>query len=260
MSAVPEEIRKRLVQAERLWLFLDYDGTLADFAPTPEDIHPDPELLDLLGRLTAHPRLRVSVVSGRRMSHIQQLVPLQGILLAGTYGVELQMPGGERLDRLDFDDLRPTLAGLKPHWEKLIAGRQGFFLEDKGWTLALHARFAGASEADRVLAKARRQAAKAIERCPPELFRLLGGHKFLEVGPRLANKGQAVDYLLRQYPWPGALPIFLGDDDKDEEAFGAIKAHGGVAVLVAAQPRESHADLRLDSPQAARRWLESLPI
>ena len=161
--------------------------------------------------------------------------------------------------RLDYDALRPALAGLKPRWESLIAGRQGFFLEDKGWTLALHARFADESEADRVLAEAQDHAAKEIERCPPELFRLLGGHKFLEIGPRLAHKGQAVDLLLKQYPWSGALPIFLGDDDKDEEAFSAIKAYGGLAVLVAAQPRASHADLRLDSPQTARRWLNALP-
>jgi trehalose-phosphatase len=258
VSAISEELRQRLVQAERLWLFLDYDGTLADFAPTPEHILPDPELLDLLAGLAGDPNIRVAVVSGRRLSHIQQLVPLPGILLAGTYGVELQMPRGERLDRLDYDDLRPALADLKPKWEELIADRQGFFLEDKGWTLALHARFAATNEADRVLAAARRQAANAIEHCPPELFRLLGGHKFLEVGPRLANKGQAVDYLLNQHPWPGALPIFLGDDDKDEEAFSAVKALGGIAVLVAAETRESHADFRLDSPQAARGWLNTL--
>jgi len=50
----------------------------------------------------------------------------------------------------------------------------------------------------------------------------LGGHKFLEIGPTLAHKGRTVDYLLDRYPWPGALPIYLGDDDKDEKAFGVI--------------------------------------
>ena len=160
MLPMPKEMQVRLAQADRLWLFLDYDGTLADFAPTPEQVNSDPELVDLLGRLDAHPRVRVSVVSGRRMSHIQQLVPLPGLLLAGTYGVELQLPGGERVDRLDYDALRPALAALKPRWEKLIAGRQGFFLEDKGWTLALHARFADASEAEWVLAGAQRHAAR----------------------------------------------------------------------------------------------------
>jgi trehalose-phosphatase len=256
---MPEDMQQRLARADRLWLFLDYDGTLADFAPTPEHINPEPELVDLLGRLAAHPRIRVSVVSGRRLSHIQQLVPVPGILLAGTYGVELQMPGGERVDRLEYDVIRPALAGLKPLWADHIAGRQGFFLEDKGWSLALHGRFADKNEAERVLAQARRNAAKEIDLGSPGPFRLLGGHRFLEVGPRLAHKGQAVDHLLGQFPWPGALPIFLGDDDKDEEAFSVVKARGGIAVLVAAEPRDSHADWRLDSPQTARCWLEALP-
>ncbi len=258
MSAILTKVQQRLAQAERLWLFLDYDGTLADFAPTPEHVLPDPALVGLITRLVQHPRFRVAVISGRRLSHVQQLVPVPGVLLAGTYGIELQTAEGVRIDRLDYDSLRPTLHALKPGWAALIAGRQGFFLEDKGWALAFHARFADKDESDRLLAEARRLADVALTRAAPGLFRLLGGHKFLEIGPRLAHKGLTVAHLLDQYPWPGALPLYLGDDDKDEEAFGVVKRHGGVAAVVASEPRETEADLRLESPQAARRWLETL--
>jgi trehalose 6-phosphate phosphatase len=100
-------------------------------------------------------------------------------------------------------------------------------------------------------------AARSIaDEVPPDLFRVLGGHRFLEIGPRLAHKGRTVGYLLARYPWPGALPVYMGDDDKDEEAFGVIKAHGGIAILVSREPRETQADGWLESPQAARRWLE----
>jgi trehalose 6-phosphate phosphatase len=256
-SGIPQGVAGQLARAERLWLFLDYDGTLADFAPTPEHIYPDPELVDLLSRLVQQPRLRVAVVSGRRLSHVQKLVPVPGLLLAGTYGVELQTPEGDRIDRLDYGSIRPTLEALKPQWAALIAGRDGFFLEDKGWALALHARFADERETERVLAEARPMAVDAIREAP-ELFRLLGGHKFLEIGPKLAHKGRTVEYLLDRYPWPGALPLYLGDDDKDEEAFGVIKGRGGIAVLVAAQARDTRADFRLESPQAARQWLGRL--
>jgi trehalose 6-phosphate phosphatase len=258
MPPSPPSLEARLAGAERLWLFLDYDGTLAGFAPTPEHVTPDPELIELLSGLADHPRLRLAIVSGRRLSHVQRLVPVPGLLLAGTYGIELQTPGGERIDRLDLDAIRPTLEALMPGWKALIAGRDGFFLEDKGWALALHARFADEDAAQQVLAAARAMAARATDNAAPDLFRLLGGHKFLEIGPRLAHKGRTVAYLLDRYPWPGALPVYLGDDDKDEEAFGAIKERGGVAVLVAAEPRDTEADYRLESPQAARQWLRSL--
>ena len=65
-------------------------------------------------------------------------------------------------------------------------------------------------------------------------------------------------YLLARFPWPHALPLYLGDDDKDEEAFGVVKAWGGVAVLVAPELRETEADWRLESPRAAREWLGTL--
>jgi trehalose-phosphatase len=178
-------------------------------------------------RLAAHPRFRVAVVSGRRLRHVQKLVPVPGVWLAGTYGIELQTPGGKRIDRLDYDRLRPDLEALKPCWANLVAGQQSFFLEDKGWALALHTRFADETKAGQVLAEAHHLAEAAMQQADdPNQFRLLGGHKFLEIGPRLAHKGLTVSYLLDDYPWPKALPLYLGDDDKDEEAFGVIQARG----------------------------------
>jgi trehalose 6-phosphate phosphatase len=255
MLCTHEQLNERLAQAERLWLFLDYDGTLADFAPTPEHVNPVPELIELLTKLARHPCIRIAVVSGRRLSQVQGLLPVSGIFLAGTYGIELQTPEGGRINQVEYSAVRPALDAVKPRWLRLIAGQEGFFLEDKGWALALHARFADDEEAERVLTTAH---SMATEVAPLRLFRLLGGHKFLEIGPRLAHKGRTVDYLLDRYPWPGALPVYLGDDDKDEEAFGVIKARGGIAILVAQKPRNTKADCRLKSPQAARYWLETL--
>lgn len=256
MSRVPEWINERLAQAERLRLFLDYDGTLADFAPTPEHVNPNPQVIDLLTKLAVHPRIRVAVVSGRRLGHVEALLPVPGILLAGTYGVELRTPEGERINRVAYDAVRPAIDALKPRWLELTSGRDDLFLEDKGWALALHARFASDDEAERVLDAARSMATGAM---PADMFRVLGGHKFLEIGPRLAHKGETVKYLLNRFPCPEALLLYLGDDDKDEEAFGAIQERGGFAVLVAREPHDTQADFRLESPQAARLWLETLP-
>jgi trehalose-phosphatase len=249
-------VNERIAQADRLWLFLDYDGTLAEFAPTPEYLYPDAELIDLLSRLGQNPCIRVGVVSGRRLNDVTALVPLP-VVLAGTYGVELKTPQGKRITRVAYETVRSHLDALKTDWQRLITGREGFFLEDKGWALALHARFAEAEEAESVLVKARRAAdAKASL----EPLRVLGGDRFLELAPRLAHKGKTVAYLLKCYPWDGALPIYLGDDDKDEDAFGVIKAQNGVAILVSREPRDTQADCRLASPQAARQWLETLLI
>jgi trehalose 6-phosphate phosphatase len=222
-------------------------------------VNPQPEVVALLTELAKHPALRVAVVSGRRLSQVEELVPVEETLLAGTYGVELRLPDGERVDRVAYDEIRPVLEQVKPHWEQLIADREGFFLEDKGWALAIHAKFAADDEAEEILDEARRVATALADEGPhPDLFRILGGHKFLEIGPALAHKGKTVDYLLEWYPWPGALLLYVGDDDKDEEGFGVIHAHDGLAIKVCEPSCDTKADGRLASPEEVRTWLATL--
>jgi trehalose-phosphatase len=254
-----ETVLQKIVQAERLWLFLDYDGTLADFAPTPEDIIPDETLIALIADLASQPDIRVTIISGRRLAHIQSLIPVEGVLMAGTYGLELYTPDGETIDRLDYDRIRPLLDTLKEQWDSLLAGRSGFFLEDKGWTLAIHAKDASEEEANAVIRQARHQAHALLTGTSSELFRLQGGHRFLECGPRAADKKRTVKHLLATYPGDdGALLVYLGDDDKDEVAFEAIQEQGGLAAAVGERLRHSAASCWLASPQAARQWLRAV--
>lgn len=250
LPEIPIQVR----EAERLLLFLDYDGTLADFAPTPDVIRPENEVIHRVTALAARPDITVVVLSGRRLAHILDLLPVEGIWHAGSYGVEMSTPEQATLERLPFNQLRPTLDRLRPLWEQLLHERKGFYLEDKGWSLALHARFAEEVEAEAVLEQARREAARAALEGS---FAILGGHKFLEIAPKLANKGSTVKYFLQSPELAGALPVYLGDDDKDEVAFTVVRAAGGVAVKVGHRG-ETIAQIQLDGPLQARRWLDLL--
>lgn len=253
---LPAQLRARIRTAHRVRLFLDYDGTLADFAPTPDIVAPDPEVEAIVRALAATPGLWVGIISGRQLDQITALVPVDGILRAGTYGVELLAASGELIHRAELDALRAVIDVLKDRWSATIGERQGFFLEDKTWSLALHARWASAGDAEQVLRAARTHARQVTAGKP---LRTLGGHRFLEVGPAIAHKGQTITYLLDGQHSDDDLLMYFGDDDKDEEAFEVIKARNGIAVLVAAEPRPTVADFRLNSPTEARRWLASLP-
>ncbi len=253
MPGVEAKIKRHFAQKKPVWLFLDYDGTLADFAPNPDVVIPNPDVVDLVTRLEQNPRLRVTVISGRSLTHVEKLLPIQGLMLAGTYGIEINLPGRNTESRVQLESVRPVLEMIKPQWETLIAGREGFYLEDKGYAIALHARFAPEDSAGPVLTAAREVAHLAA---PDDEFRILGGQRFLEVGSILANKGSAVRYLVEHFPLADALYIMLGDDDKDEEAFRVIQEIGGVSVVVAKTPRPTVADLRLHSPKEALAWLE----
>jgi trehalose-phosphatase len=255
LACKDSSLHERIHQARAYWLFIDYDGTIADFAANPDIVIPDSDLIRLIFQLSRHPAIRVAIVSGRRLQHIRRLVPVTGIWLAGTYGIELFTPAGAEIKLLDFDKVRPLLDRLKAEWEGLIAGRSEFYLEDKGWTLAIHARLAEQEIADEVISSARKL---AIEEVSDSGLNLLGGHKFLEVCPSTIDKGKTVEYLLATDPLPEALPVYIGDDDKDELGFAAVKLNGGVAILVAHREAETRADCLIASPAAVRSFLVEL--
>lgn len=235
---------------------MDYDGTLADFEPTPDIIKPDPTLSELLTALALHPGIRLGVVSGRRLADLCTLLPVRGIWLAGTYGAECLTPQGVFVRRLDKDKIRPILEMIKIEWQKIIAGDPNFHLEDKGVALALHARYAEKRYAEMKLAVARQIIEKLYR---PDLMHILDGNKFLEVAPAVANKAAAVKYILEADPWLEAALVYLGDDDKDEVAFQFIRNLGGTSILISQRPvQHTEAHCRLLSPSHAREWLKGL--
>ncbi len=257
MISTPKWLRQRIATSPHLGLCLDYDGTLANFAPTPADVLPDPEVISLLARLSKHPRLQTAVISGRSLEQLRRLVPVEGIHLGGNYGVEILTGDGRLVTRADFKAARPPLEALKPLWAGLADSAPGFYLEDKGWALALHARFASSQNALEIIAHARQVGESTANL---DGFRFRGGDRFLEICLEVADKGQAVDYLFDHLLPAGSLPLYLGDDDKDESAFGVVHQRGGLAILVGNRLPETQADWRLGSPQEARLWLANLPL
>jgi trehalose 6-phosphate phosphatase len=259
ISCSEQAILDKVANAERLWLFLDYDGTLADFAQTPDDILPDGALVALIEALHSQPDIRLTIISGRRLGHIQTLIPVPGILKAGTYGIELCTPEEETIHRVDREQIRPLLDALKETWGALLDGKEGFYLEDKGMTLAIHAKDAAEEDALPVLEQAREAVEAMLQDAPEGLFRVQGGHRFLECGPQAADKKRTVEHILSTYPWhEQALLLYLGDDDKDEVAFEAIRARDGVVIAVGERLKESAASCWLPSPQSVRHWLRTV--
>jgi trehalose 6-phosphate phosphatase len=256
--ASENELNAWVSAAERIWLFLDYDGTLVEFTRSPDIIKPNPKVIDLIKRLAVKNRIRLAIISGRRIRDLQALLPLQGIFIAGTYGIEVLTPEGERIQRDDYALVRPYLELLKPQWEEIIDGHKGFYLEDKGWSLALHARFAPEKDATRVISTIQQSLDQDLI---TDSYRLIKQKKFLEVTSAKAHKGKAVTFLLNSFPLQEAGQVYIGDDNNDAEAFQTIHANGGIAISVAqyfGYIRSTGGDYVLKSPKAVRKWLENV--
>ena len=84
------------------------------------------------------------------------------------------------------------------------------------------------------------------------------GKKVWELQPDVDwDKGRAVRWLIESLKLQDALPVYLGDDVTDEDAFRALAARG-VGIVVQDAPRPTAATLTLRDPDEVRDFLAAL--
>jgi|DewCreStandDraft_5_1066085.scaffolds.fasta_scaffold00058_66 trehalose 6-phosphate phosphatase len=253
MRETVSELLEQIGRVRRAFLLLDYDGTLVPIAPTPELARPTPELLHILRRLVSHDRWQVAIVSGRSLRELEGLVPVDGLFYIGAHGAEIRTPTGER-HRLAADDSREPLEELAQTLEAVLADCPGCLLERKGFSLALHYRQARDEVVQTALAHFLRLGEPLVR---SGAFEWLKGKKIFELRPAGVNKGHAVQELLKRYARPEEQPVYVGDDETDEDAFRILR-DSGITVLVSPEARPTRAQYRVDSPQEVHRLLELL--
>jgi len=242
-------------KTETLRLFLDYDGTLDEFAPSPDIVLPNNQVIALLEHLVRAKGILPAVISGRRLAHIETLLPIERLLIAGTYGFEMRLPNGKLSFGTDISEVREFLESLLPLWRECISSVEGMVLEDKGYALALHGRLVSGPEVKKALDRVQ---SITLNLMTGHKFRLSASDRFLEIAPESARKSIAVQKVLDEYTPGNAGIIYIGDDDKDEEAFQIVHSRGGIAVRVANGEVNTSAQFILASPAQVREWLKEL--
>ena len=227
-------------------LFLDVDGTLLDLASTPQAVIVEPALTGLLARLRRAAGGAVALISGRTIADLDRLFGGADIPVAGLHGCERRDSHGE----LHVADVATEqLAGVRAGLHDMVARHRGLMLEDKGAGLALH--FQGARDLEHHL---RAEVALLAAPLVPE-YALLDGHAVLEVKPAAHTKGSAVTAFMREEPFAGRMPIFIGDDQTDYDGFAAVRRFDGLAIAVGPRVKS---EWWLPGPRAVHHWLEQL--
>lgn len=228
-------------------LFLDVDGTLLDIAPTPETVGVTPHLIGILEKLQTRLNGAVALVSGRSIATLDALFAPLKLPASGIHGLECRLPSGEV--RIAGGD-PAALAAAREATTAFVQARPGVVLEDKGLALAIHYRQAPEQE----------QAVKALVQRLVAQFagRLQGqdGKMVVELRPRGADKGTAIDTFMTEPPFTGRAAVFIGDDATDEPAFAAVNRLRGVSVHVGIVPRTA-ARFSLPTVGDVHRWLEA---
>jgi trehalose 6-phosphate phosphatase len=245
-------------QPERAGLFLDFDGTLSDIAPTPGGARALDGAAALLPALAERYR-GVAIVSGRRATDVAERLAIgldSPILCFGLYGLE-DLHGAAPAVALSLATIRAAL----PDVERAAAFVPGAVVEGKGAQVAVHYRAAtDATSARRVLLERLSEVAKRSG------LRLLEGKKVVELAPaRAPTKGDVVARVARDERLEAIL--YAGDDVADLAAFATLDglAADGIATLkVAVRSSETpdevlrQADLVVEGPARLVELLRSL--
>lgn len=234
---------ERIDRAPAVSLFLDFDGTLAPFRPDRMMAYPLPGTVDAIRAIDARPETNVTIVSGRPISEILTLLGDLGVVISGAHGYELYIPGGGRQ-------------------VVVISAEQGALLD------AAHRQALGLFPSERVERKAASvaahirgmdpvAAADAVERLE-RLWRAAGSGDLTDFRPFNGGlelravgrtKGTVIEELVAAAP--SALPIYIGDDDTDEDAFRVL-AGRGIGIKVGPSDAVTLASGRLPDCEAVR--------
>lgn len=234
-------------------LLLDYDGTLSPIVQAPELAVLPADTAALLRSLSKF--FKVAVISGRSLINVKKLVGLKGIYYAGNHGLEIDGPGA-KLIRHEAKLARPVITEICEKLQEGVRGIKGAIVEDKGLTASVHFRLVKGEGLRRL---------KSIFRDTVEPFvntglvRVTSGKKVFEIRPNVDwNKGKAAVWIINSVDPNGKLvPIYIGDDRTDEDAFLALKKKG-ITILVTKNPRKSNAKFFLRNVGEVKIFLRKL--
>lgn len=238
-------------------LLLDFDGTLSEFSPFPDDAVIHPKIVEPLSGLARKLAL-TAVMSGRAASDVRERVGIDGIVYIGNHGAEWIVDGELSVAaEAAGGGMQGLLDALRA-----VVDEPGMAWEDKGFSASIHYRMAA-------------DEARVVERLTAALGNLpqakgldvFHGNKLIEIRRRDGvNKGAALDRAIRN--WGLASVIFLGDDTTDADALrvlrrrraaGAVRGLG-VAVIQPGTPASvlDNADYRLDGVGEVAEFLARL--
>jgi trehalose 6-phosphate phosphatase len=230
------------IDLRRASLFLDLDGTLAEFESAPSLVGPSPDRSSLIARACAMLQGRLAVISGRPVADIDRILEGSSPCVAGVHGLERRSLTGFEAYAEDHPGL-PDAVGA---FTAVAKARPGLLVEEKPMSVALHYRNApGAAEAVRELAQRLAETHGLV---------LQEGSMVAELRPPGPDKGDAIRRFMKEPPFAGSTPIFVGDDLTDEAGFAAAAALGGMGVLVG-PPRPTAAASRIASPSQVLSWI-----
>ncbi|MEW5744602.1 MAG: trehalose-phosphatase [Nitrospirota bacterium] len=237
---------------KRLAVFLDYDGTLTPIVETPDRAVMTEDMRQVITRLAQY--CTVGIISGRDLGDVRDKVAVGSAVYAGSHGFDISGPGGTMEGPAGIEEFLPVLDEAEEELSRGLGAVRGALVERKRFAIAVHYR--------RVAPEEVRTVEEVVDRVAsgyPQL-RKTYGKKVFELRPSIDwDKGKALLSLLRTLGLgsEGVLPVYIGDDVTDEDAFRELRGRG-LGIVVRDEPFETAAAYSLKDPGEVRELLRAL--
>ena len=252
LRRIKKDLENRSRTSKKIVFFFDYDGTLTPIRKKPHLATLSKDTRLILNKLSKKKNSEVFIISGRSLKDVKSLVGLKNISYIGNHGIEFEAPR--------FKYVHPKARVLKPSIQKsfkilksALKKYKGVFVENKTYTLSLHYRLANPKDFPQIK-NTFEGAVKPLKKT--KKIKITEGKKVFEVRPNIKwDKGKSVKWVLKKIKTKKNLPICIGDDITDEDAFKVI-GKKGLTILVSKKKRKTKAQYRLDSPNEVKKILK----
>jgi trehalose-phosphatase len=241
------EIGERLSTVQHVLIIVDFQGTLVPIPDLPDEARAPIKVRDLLRSLVKTAGVTLAVISGRERDDLAGRVDVPGAIFIGNHGLEISGPGVFFVEPLTLQ-FADEVQRLATEFRERLQDIAGADVQSRGVTLSISSHGVEESRRDEL----RRTVHSALANASHP-FLLRESRWGYEVRPRAYwNKGHAVCWLLERMADEKPLPIYVGDDNTDEDAFAAMPE--GISVKVG-EPSGTTAQYFVEGPREVQDFL-----
>ncbi|KAJ4831210.1 hypothetical protein Tsubulata_037035 [Turnera subulata] len=243
-------------KGKQIVMFLDYDGTLSPIVEDPDRAFMTSEMREAVRDVARY--FPTAIVTGRCRDKVYSFVRLAGLYYAGSHGMDIKGPSKSSRYRKGHQgvlfqpasEFLPMIDEVSKVLEERTKSIPGAKVENNKFCVSVHFRCVE----EKMWATLVEQVRSILSDYPK--LKLTQGRKVLEIRPTIKwDKGKALEFLLESLGYANSadvLPVYIGDDRTDEDAFKALRNRGqGLGILVSKVPKETNASYSLQEPSEA---------
>ncbi|EAZ06967.1 hypothetical protein OsI_29208 [Oryza sativa Indica Group] len=248
-------------KGKKIVMFLDYDGTLSPIVDDPDSAFMSDTMRRAVRSVAKH--FPTAIVSGRCRDKVFEFVKLAELYYAGSHGMDIKGPAkASRHNKAKakgvlFQPASEFLPMIEQVHDSLIERTKcipGAKVENNKFCVSVHFRCVDEKSWSTLA-----DIVKAELKDYPKL-KLTQGRMVFEIRPTIKwDKGKALEFLLESLGFAdctNVLPVYIGDDRTDEDAFKVLRKRGqGIGILVSKYPKDTNASYSLQEPAEVMEFL-----